>query len=224
MDYNTQKAFDFLKEHNDLIKNREWSKLYQISLKQNIGIDIWHNCLSLILSSAAYKYTPDILLSSLEIIPTSFFLGQHALFKLDIPNNVRIIQDKAFLGCNDLQKLSIAGSVVLIGKQAFWGNSNLKEIKLEEGIQLLEEGAFESTGISEITIPKSVREIGSACFSQCKDLKKVIFLGTELSVPENDLLKIFKTKKPKVTICCHKNSQIETLANEKNFDITYLEK
>ncbi len=75
-----------------------------------------------------------------------------SLYKIVIPNSVRVIDSNVFRYCPELLKIEIPSSVKSIGDKAFRGCSSL----------------------TEIIIPSSVTYIGSYAFSHCMELKNVI--------------------------------------------------
>jgi hypothetical protein len=52
-----------------------------------------------------------------------------------------------------------------IGNRAFWNCKNLTSVTLQEGLESIGEWCFGFTAIKEITIPKSVKNIGNYAFS-----------------------------------------------------------
>ena len=64
-------------------------------------------------------------------------------------------------------------------------NSTVKNIDLT-GVTTLEESAFQEAGITSVTIPNSVTEVGDFTFYGCENLKEVTF-GTGLSTTSYEM-------------------------------------
>lgn len=141
--------------------------------------------------------------SKVTEIPVAAF-RESGIEKIDFPENLITIGRLAFYGCS-FETFHVPDSVQTIGTYAFSSCMNLKEIKLpedltvlEEGIfyrdnclakvnylpklQSIEKGAFSGTAISTITFAETVRGIASYSFSNCKNLKYVVFRGNILSM------------------------------------------
>lgn len=108
------------------------------------------------------------------------------------------IGDEAFMNCKKIECLggSLLKFVRFIGRGAFSGMDSLKEIELPNGlceipdfcfgcdeslanvsvppsVTSIGEGAFFCSGLTEIKLPDSVRDLGDFIFSTCKKLKQV---------------------------------------------------
>ena len=117
-----------------------------------------------------------------------------------IPKTVKEIENEAFMRCEKLECVVIEGSlseigtnafagdtslhsvlinsVEVIGQQAFMECSALKEISLPEGLETVGWNAFEGTGITEITLPVSLKEVKKDAMpeglTECSILSKSI--------------------------------------------------
>ena len=83
------------------------------------------------------------------------------------------IQDSAFAGCESLKKFEIPEGITDIGEMAFQGCLGLTDITLPESLLYLSSNAFWQTSLVSITIPKSVKSMGSGVFSSCDQLKNI---------------------------------------------------
>lgn len=124
------------------------------------------------------------------------FENCYGLTKLVIPANVTKIGDSAFVGCTGIRgslgtdeskdSLVFKGtSVAKIGDKAFFG-TRLETVVLPEGVEEIGEFAFASTtditstksnDLKEITLPNSLKVIGSYAFLKCANLETVV-IGT----------------------------------------------
>lgn len=81
-----------------------------------------------------------------------------------------------------LTELVIPNSVKAVGAyNAFEDCSNLKHVVFGNSVSRIEQYAFDSTGIVDLVIPKSVKEIEHGAFDNCRELKNVTING-EISV------------------------------------------
>ncbi len=78
-----------------------------------------------------------------------------------IPSSVKIIGFGAFLGCTSLSSIVLSEGLDSIENLAFADCTNLKELSLPEGLKSIGGGALSFCGMSDITIPSSVEEIGN---------------------------------------------------------------
>ncbi len=129
------------------------------------------------------------------------------LTSVTIPNSVMSIKKGAFRGCTGITSITIPNSVTSIGSGAFdntpWYNNQpdgvvyinnvLYKYKgtmpsnssgvLREGIITITTGAFANcTGLTSITIPNSVTEIGGSVFSGCTGLKSITIPNSVTSI------------------------------------------
>lgn len=76
----------------------------------------------------------------------------------------------------NLKSIKLANSVRKIGACAFGspGPKKLKKIDLPPFLGKIGDFAFDSSGLTEVTIPSSVKVIGYYAFMECDDLQKVI--------------------------------------------------
>ncbi|MCI1944759.1 leucine-rich repeat protein [Clostridium luticellarii] len=90
-------------------------------------------------------------------------------------------KDLNFSGCTGIKCSNQSGQ----GQSAFEGCSNLNSIVLPENISYLSTSMFKGTGLTSITIPDTVADIGDGAFQDCANLKE-INLGNELdSIGDN---------------------------------------
>ncbi len=95
-----------------------------------------------------------------------------------IGEKVESIGADAFLGCSALRNVKLSENLKTIGRDSFSGCASLKEITLFEGVATICEGAFSGCPIQSIVLPKSLKVIGAAAFSNTTLLKDVYYGGT----------------------------------------------
>ena len=114
------------------------------------------------------------------------------LTSVTIPNSVTTIGEQAFYGCDNLTSVTIPNNVTEIGEWAFGYCSSLKEFKgkfvSDDDRCLIIDGklvAFAPAGITEYTIPYSVKTIGEYAFSGCNNLTSVNIPNSVKTIGEN---------------------------------------
>ena len=89
--------------------------------------------------------------------------------ELEIPeyyegNPVGKVKEGAFSEAPRLRKITFPRTMRLIGAYAFSACKNLKEIFFSEGLETIEDWAFISCAIEEITLPTTIKSIGENAF------------------------------------------------------------
>lgn len=127
------------------------------------------------------------------------------LASVQLPSSLKSIGDKAFEGCSSLTYVLLPAGLEYLGSNAFGGCSALKgvnipkdchthqyageqaypgpfantpalaSVALENGRTRIDNGFFEYSGITAVTIPDSVTEIGSYAFYSTVNLDTVSF-------------------------------------------------
>ncbi len=134
-------------------------------------------------------------------------MGGMSCTSVTIAEGIKEIEENGLEHCQSLNTISLPESLEIIGDSAFWGcgvvNNNM-EIDIKEGVKKIGERAFSYSGLKEIKIPLSVKELGQYVFDGCKYLEKVM-------VYENGI-----TKFPKRTFYgCEKLTEMRIAIDEK---------
>ncbi len=93
-------------------------------------------------------------------------------------DNLLSIGEYAFEG-TAISTFKLSSKIETIGENAFNGARSLKTIEIGESVTEIEDGAFASTGLISITLPK-VAKIGKRAFAGCNSLTEVYFLNSEM--------------------------------------------
>lgn len=132
---------------------------------------------------------------SLKTIEAWAFRDCPNLTEVNIPDSVTRVGSYAFAGCTSLSKVTIGRSVTQMVNYCFSGchqiqriiwnaiscpsagamviSTMLPEVTFGEGIEILPYGLFSNTAVTQVTVPSTVKELASSCFSSCKRLKSV---------------------------------------------------
>ena len=102
--------------------------------------------------------------NSIKSIGAEAFMGCESLSSITIPNSIKRINKSTFQDCTSLTEITIPGNVECIGWGAFQFCTGLKTITMLEGIQRIDNSSFSCCDIDTISIPTSVKTIGSSAF------------------------------------------------------------
>lgn len=120
-------------------------------------------------------------------------IGKHSfanctsLKKISLPSSLEMMGDLCFYGCTALEEINIPAFVSTSCQKAalapFRGCTALKTVTFADDAEIIPPFIFAGSGIEEITIPDTVKNIGNYSFSSCASLKSVnlpasvIYLG-----------------------------------------------
>ncbi len=90
-----------------------------------------------------------------------------------VPEGVETIGKGAFYGNEYLKKVILPNGVKTICDSGFWGCTNRAEIALPDTITDIEEYAFYSSGLVNVSIPQGVSIINPRVFGYCEQLREV---------------------------------------------------
>ena len=79
---------------------------------------------------------------------------------------VKTIGICSFTGCTSLETVTLSDELTTIGVHAFSDCTSLREVVLPEGLEVIDSLAFYNTGLSQVTIPKSVTTIKGGAFDE----------------------------------------------------------
>ena len=109
------------------------------------------------------------------------------LTQINFAQNLTIIPERMFFGCDSLETVVFPDSLRTIGLGAFSACSALKHVTLPEGLLEISMGAFIDAPLEELTIPATVRSIGSYAFTDISHMPYVTSLiMTPAGVLEED--------------------------------------
>lgn len=158
-----------------------------------------------------------------------------ALRKIELPESMREIGEQAFSGCDQLATVIFSEGIESIPSHRF-SNCNLltdvrlpetltkigdyaflktgiKTLRLPNAMQSMGKSAFKESSLEYLYVPAQVSEVGSWCFSNCKNLKWLMFKTDSLAENKEDLFGIFL---PNLFIGGRKGSYAEKLARDND--------
>lgn len=109
-------------------------------------------------------------------ISFGLFDGNDILKKIIIPNGVKKLENMAFENSINLESVKLPNSLEKLGEFEFRFCASLTTIDLHfTKITKIPYACFAESGLEEIIIPKTITTIDQDAFSQCTELKKVVF-------------------------------------------------
>ncbi|MBR2341602.1 MAG: leucine-rich repeat protein [Clostridia bacterium] len=104
-------------------------------------------------------------------------IGEYAftstkITEFSLPEGIQKIEKYAFSSCTSLTSLTLPQSVIELGEGALVGCTSLSELELPQSLEIIGERALSNTGLVELVIPASVKEISVQAFSNNKKLTK----------------------------------------------------
>lgn len=100
-----------------------------------------------------------------------------------IPDGVEEIKYQTFIDCRSLSQSPILPNTLrLIGEHAF-ANTPFENIELNDGLETIQEGAFQSCGITQVEFPNSIIVLGPMAFQLCPKLENIYFPDVIEEIP-----------------------------------------
>ena len=112
---------------------------------------------------------------SLTRIADNVFQKCSNLEKIEIPDSVTEIGTSAFSECVSLSDVKLSKDAKKLGYECFKGTTNLKKLTIPEGVEMIGFGAFRDSGIEELNLPASLKELS---YLYLNDGVKVTFNGS----------------------------------------------
>ena len=138
------------------------------------------------------------------------FRGTNLYGEITIPSNVTYIGKEAFSKCNNitaftvksekvkklgnkicaeskqLKIVTLSSSVQTIGESAFYKCTNLQNVMGTNGLVNIEAQGFACTGLSGISLPRTLNKVEDLAFRNCPNLTKIVFMNSATDI-EGDI-------------------------------------
>lgn len=144
-----------------------------------------------------------------ESIGYCAFVGCKSLTSVTVPSTVTEIGEGAFGYCPSLKSVTVEGTigkdmfyecpaldsvtlaegVTTINNSAFYGCKSLKSIEFPSTLTDINTSAFVNSGLTSITIPDTVKNIGENVFKNCTSLKTVTIGKGITTIPKQTFYK-----------------------------------
>ena len=93
------------------------------------------------------------------------FSGCGFRYPLNLPESLVSIGDEAFNGCSFTGQINLPKNLSVLGRNAFAYNRRMTgTLDIPESLSSIPSGAFNTTGIEEIVIPRTIEYIGDSAF------------------------------------------------------------
>ena len=115
--------------------------------------------------------------SQIKSIAGGAFAELSDLTSIFLPDDVKFIGNRAFYRCNSLTSVRLPQELDRINVNTFHLCTSLEFIDIPEGVTTIERLAFNSSKLTEIILPTSLKTIAERAFDGCK-LKTVFYKGT----------------------------------------------
>ena len=144
------------------------------------SFDASPECLDVHLSPRAFALCTSLTtvqFSCFRSLQTQVFFGCSSLTEFTAPASLDLVPEFAFEGSGLIKANLEAATTCTLNPQAFAKCQQMKEFVFPEGIVNLPYRLFLESGLVSITIPETIVSIGDECFSQCRMLENVTYLG-----------------------------------------------
>ncbi len=148
------------------------TKLREISFSDNleiVGEDAFKGCR---------------MLSSITFGDTLYEIGEGAFEKTALrsfvfPPALEYVPPRLFMDDEKLEGVVFHRNIKKLGILAFSGCTALRSIEIPEAVTAIPEGAFMSSGLRSLYLPRSVKSIGSSALSSCRYMESIFYDGRE---------------------------------------------
>ncbi len=141
-----------------------------------------------------YNVTAITISSGVTKIESNTFVHCESLTSIDIPSGVTSIGQAAFAYCYSLSKVKIPSSVTSLGDTCFSSCYSLTSIgtigsdssvEIPNSVTSLDGTFAYCSGLTNVTIPDTVTNIGNSAFSTCRNLTSCTIGSGVTSIGEN---------------------------------------
>ncbi len=109
------------------------------------------------------------------------YLYRNKIRTIAVPKDIKEIGVDAFFGCSDIEKIILPQGLEIINERAFFSCS-LKELSLPESVISIKNAAFSYSSLININLPSGLKSIAENLFSDCRNLKSIIIPNKVTSI------------------------------------------
>ncbi len=125
-----------------------------------------------------------VMLSSVSFPDTLYEIGEGAFEKTALrsfvfPLSVTSLAPRLFMDDVKLESVVLHKNINKIGILAFSGCTSLRSIEIPDGVREIPEGAFMSSGLRTLHLPRTLKSIGSSALSSCRSMESIFYDGRE---------------------------------------------
>lgn len=146
---------------------------YQCYKLQSIRIPEGVKSLSEYCLGECTSLTEITLPSTLQSIEYGAFYKCSVLPSIRIPEGVKSLLEFCFGECTSLAEVTLPSTLQKVGYAAFQLCTDLRELILPQSLTTIDGYAFQQSGLTHISIPAGVTEIGEGICWKCPDLQRV---------------------------------------------------
>lgn len=155
-----------------------------------------------------------VLPEALETVDCLVFNGCPEIKQIWVGNDSEVF----YLGRIDERVAILPARSTMLGNKFLWDLRRQKDVVIPDGAQKIGERWFKGTDIESVTIPKSVKEVGSDAFESCEKLQKIcVEDGCEVSLLRAGVSESVTVGPPPETMAG--NAKVWDLRKQKNIVI-----
>lgn len=121
-------------------------------------------------------------LGRITVLSDQAFEDCDSLTNIVLVDTISTVGERCFANCKNLRNVFMSDNIALteLGKEMFLNCTNLRSINIANGITSIGEGAFEGSGLADITLGGSVKYLGKNAFKNCSVLYSVDLSNTSI--------------------------------------------
>lgn len=110
--------------------------------------------------------------ASVDSLGLGAFWACSKLKQAKLPDGLKRISESLFYACSSLNSVTMGDNVEIIDPFAFKDCPNFDVAALPSSLKTIGEGAFVSTGVTNVVLPDGIVSVGPSAFSACAKLKE----------------------------------------------------